>query len=196
MRRGSVCGSRYAEAATEGVKLESNAQSSGLEGTTRDLSGLGVGARRHLVVEAVKKLVDRTEIRKGCVAFGGSEIGKAEGAFVVARAYRSSLALTITGWPKHSALLSHPARNPDLDLLSHKKSPILQPAASLTSTSRSTPTHPENRQDGSPRRSPRWYEIRLLPAFPGEGYDQALDVPQAVQVCQRIRPRASAVIGC
>jgi hypothetical protein len=44
---------------------------------------------------------------------------------VVARAYHS-LALTIAGG---SGLLSHPIRNPDLDLLPHKKSPILQPAA-------------------------------------------------------------------
>ena len=51
-----------------------------------------------------------------------------------------------------------------------------------TSTYRSTPTHPANRQDGSPRRSPCWYEIRLLSEFPGEGYDQALDIPEDVQV--------------
>jgi hypothetical protein len=97
---------------------------------------------------------------------------------VVARAYRS-LALTIAGG---SGLLSHPIRNPDLDLLPHKNPQFCSPQQPPTSTYRSTPTHPANRQDGSPRRSPCWYEIRLLSGFPGEGYDQALDLPPAVQV--------------
>ena len=38
------------------------------------------------------------------------------------------------------------------------------------------------RKDGSPSRSPCRYAICLLAEFPREGYDQALDLPQAVQV--------------
>ncbi len=98
-----------------------------------------------------------------------------------------SLALTIAGESVHRRLLSHPLPDPDSDLLPHKKSPIFAAARSITDFDISIPAdNPANRQDGSPRRSPCWYEIRLLSEFPGEGYDQALDLPQAVQVRRRV----------
>ncbi len=91
------------------------------------------------------------------------------------------------GVAQRLARLSHPMPNPDLDLRPHKIPQFLQPATSPTSKYRSTPsTTQQNRQDGSPRRSPRWHEICLLSEFPGEGYDQALDLPQAVQVRWRV----------
>lgn len=174
-----------AEAA--GRNSRSNAQSSGLEGATGDLGGLRVRARSHFgVLGLFAKFVGRRVVKFG----DGLEEQKIKGT-----TWEGLWWSELRRQTAHAQLALKPLRGgswPGLVTLTdcrptfcfHTIYPILgrpQHIDDLTFP-RTKSFNLTIRKDGSPSRSPCRYAICLLAEFPREGYDQALDLPQAVQV--------------